>query len=134
MWYNNFMDAFTASGMSRHTLADRSNLPYDTVKRIVSGKTLYPTIDTLDRLAGALGKTLGDLLANTRTVVGDQTAAELHEELQAVTAERDLALAELALLKEKVNNLSTERDLLNLKLMHKDELLAVHAFYNKKEN
>ena len=138
MWYKNFMDAFEESGLSRHELADKANLPYDTVKRIVSGKTLNPTIDTLDRLSEALGKTLGDLLANTRTVVGDKTLEELQEHLTALAtehaktvAERDIALAELTVQKDKVKTLAYEVEILNMKIAHKDELLAVHNFYNK---
>ena len=138
MWYKNFMDAFEESGLSRHELADKANLPYDTVKRIVSGKTLNPTIDTLYRLSEALGKTLGDLLANTRTVVGDKTMEELQEYLTALAtehaktvAERDIALAELTVQKDKVKTLAYEVEILNMKIAHKDELLAVHNFYNK---
>lgn len=141
MWYKNFMEAFEeykSNGGNRHTLADGANLPYDTVKRIVSGKTENPTLDTLDRLATAMNKTLGDIVAGTRTVVGDKTMVELRDEITAlnleketIIAERDMALAEAAILKEKSITQEKEIELLKIQILHKEELLSVHNAYLK---
>ena len=138
MWYKNFMEIYTAWGGNRHTLAEKSNLPYDTVKRIVSGKTENPTLDTLDRLAVAMGKEIGDIVAGTRTVVGDKTMEELRNEITALSseketikAERDLLSAENALLKEKSITQEKEIELLKLQVLNKEELLSVHNAYLK---
>ena len=93
MWYNNLLEIFNTSGLNKQQLAEKSNLPYDTVKRVLSGKTPNPTLDTLDRLATALDCTLGDILAGTRAVIGDKTLAEVQERLDTVIAEKYLIFA-----------------------------------------
>ena len=131
--------------MSTKQLAERSNLPEKTVTRILSGKTSNPYIDTLDRLAIALGHTIGDILAGTKAVVGDSSLSVLQENVDCITAEketveveRDLLSAENDTLKaendnlnDQVKTLNSKIDLLEMKLAHKDELLAVHNLYNK---
>ena len=136
MWHENFMRIFEASGMDKKTLAEKSNLPYDTVKRIASYKTQNPTIDTLDRLAEALGCTLGDLLANTRTVVGTSTLAELQNQVnvlflekEELTNARDLLQSNCDILQDKVMVQEKEIELLRLQLRYKEEMIAVHASY-----
>ena len=138
MWLDNLKEFKKEANMSTKQLAERSNLPEKTVARILSGKTANPYIDTLDRLAAALNCTIGDILAGTKAVVGDSSLSELHETVTAVTAEKDvveaekdLILAENAILKDKVNALTAENDLLKTQLAHKEELLAVHNYYNK---
>lgn len=118
---------------TRHDLAEKSNLPYDTVKRIVSGKTLNPTIDTLDRIANAMGCSVLDILTDTRTVVGTKTMVELQEEIDALKkdietlkAEKELALASNAILTDENKTLNQKIELLNMQNMYKDEIIALH--------
>lgn len=138
MWLDNLKEFKKEANMSTKQLAERSNLPEKTVARILSGKTANPYIDTLDRLAAALNCTIGDILAGTKAVVGDSSLSELHETVTAVTAEKDvveaekdLIVAENTILKDKVNALTAENELLKTQLAHKEELLAVHNYYNK---
>jgi transcriptional regulator with XRE-family HTH domain len=131
MWLDNLKELKKEKGLSTKQLAERSNLPEKTVTRILSGKTANPYIDTLDRLAVALGCNIGDILAGTKVVVGDENLAQLTAQLEATIAERDLVIAENTILKDKVSALSAENELLNMKLMHKEELLALHNYYNK---
>ena len=141
MWLDNLKELKKEKGMSAKQLAELSNLPEKTVTRILSGRTANPYIDTLDRLCTALNCSIGDILADTRAVVGDASLKTLQEQIDALTAdnetlaaERDLVVAEINVLKDKIKALTSENDLLNMKLMHKDELLALHAFYNSKQN
>ena len=131
MWLDNLKELKKEKNLSTKQLAEKSNLPEKTVTRILAGKTANPYMDTLDRLAVALGCTIGDILAGTKVVVGDETLAQLTTQLEATIAERDLVIAENAILKDKVSALSAENELLNMKLMHKEELLALHNYYNK---
>ena len=138
MWYNNFIEIFEAWGGGRHALADKANLPYDTVKRIVSGKTENPTLDTLDRLAEAMGKTLGDIVAGTSTRAGTKTTEELQNQINdmsieraSIVAERDLLLAKNAILEAERSALEKEIELLKLQVLHKDEMLSLHNAYLK---
>ena len=131
MWLDNLKELKKEKNLSTKQLAEKSNLPEKTVTRILAGKTANPYMDTLDRLAVALGCTIGDILAGTKVVVGDENLAQLTTQLEATIAERDLVIAENAILKDKVSALSAENELLNMKLMHKEELLALHNYYNK---
>lgn len=131
MWLDNLKELKKEKNLSTKQLAEKSNLPEKTVTRILAGKTANPYMDTLDRLAVALDCTIGDILAGTKVVVGDENLAQLTTQLEATIAERDLVIAENAILKDKVSALSAENELLNMKLMHKEELLALHNYYNK---
>lgn len=52
-------------GLTTKELADRANLPVDTINKIRSGATRSPNTDTILRLAGALGVTTDELLGNS---------------------------------------------------------------------
>jgi transcriptional regulator with XRE-family HTH domain len=136
MWLDNLKELKKEKNMSTKQLAERANLPEKTVIRILSGKTLNPYLDTLDRLAIGLECTIGDILAGTNAVIGTANLSMLQETLSAVTTERDsaiaardLASAENAILQDKVNTQEKEIELLKLQLLHKDELISVHKSY-----
>lgn len=137
-WLDNLKRIKQEKNLTTPQLASLSGLPEKTITRILKGTTMNPYLDTLDRLAVALGCSLGDLLADTGVVIGSSTLPALQTKLdeitaekEAITAERNLAVAEINVLKEKINALTSENELLKLKLLHKEELLAVHNFYNK---
>lgn len=50
------------SGMTTAQLAEKANLPIDTINKIRSGTTRNPNADTISRLAAALGVSAGILL------------------------------------------------------------------------
>jgi transcriptional regulator with XRE-family HTH domain len=138
MWLDNLKKIKQEKNLSTPQLAEKANLPEKTVSRILKGTTANPYLDTLDRLAHALDCSIGDLLADTGVVIGNASLTKLQADLDGVTAEketiaaeRDLAVAEINIMKEKINALTAENELLKLKLLHKEELLAVHTFYNK---
>lgn len=132
MWLDNLKEAKARTNMSCSQIAEATNLPERTISRIFSGKTPNPWIDTIHRISTALGVSLDEILANTKTVVGDQSLATLQSDIEVVTAERDLALAEKAILEDKVKTLTAELELLKMQLLHKDELLALHDYYRAK--
>jgi transcriptional regulator with XRE-family HTH domain len=131
MWLDNIKALKKEKGMSVKQISEKTNLPERTVNRIFSGETENPYVDTLHRIVTVLGGSLDDILADTKMVVGDKNLATLQENVDTVTAERDLIIAENAMLKEKVTALTSENELLKMQLMHKDELLALHNYYNK---
>lgn len=51
-------------GLTTAELAERANLPVDTINKIRSGTTRNPNTDTVLRLAAALGVTTDELLGN----------------------------------------------------------------------
>ena len=136
MWQENLLRLVEESGLTKHEIAERGNIPYDTVKRIIKGKTDNPTVETLISLARGLGCTVDDICVGTGAVIGTQRLVELQKMVDALTleketliAEKDLIVAESTILKDKVATLTAEIDLLKMQLMHKEELLAVHNYY-----
>ncbi len=131
MWLDNIKELKKKTGLSTKQIADKTNLPERTVVRIFSGDTDNPYVDTLHRIVTALGGSLDDILADTKVVVGTESLVELQENVDVVSAEKDLLLAENKILQDKVTALTSELELTKMKLMHKEELLALHNYYNK---
>ena len=131
MWLENLKELKRATGMSSKQIAEKTNLPERTVSRIFSGDTDNPYVDTLHRIVIVLGGSLDDILADTKVVVGEKNLVTLQEDIEAITAERDLAIAENAILKDKVAALTAENEMLKMEIRHKDEIIALHNYYNK---
>ena len=129
MWLENLKELKKATGMSAKQIADKTHLPERTVIRIFSGDTDNPYVDTLHRIVAVLGGSLDDILADTKVVVATESLIEVKENANVVEAERDLILVENEMLKTKVGALTTENELLNRELAHRDELLALHNYY-----
>ena len=131
MWLENLKELKRATGMSSKQIAEKTNLPERTVSRIFSGDTDNPYVDTLHRIVTVLGGSLDDILADTKVVVGEKNLITLQEDVETITAERDLAIAENAILKDKVAAIAAENEMLKMEMRHKDEIIALHNYYNK---
>ena len=131
MWLDNLKELKKKTGMSAKQIADKTKLPERTVNRIFSGATDNPYVDTLHRIVTVLGGSLDDILADTKVVVATESLVEVKENVEVVTAERDLITAENAILKDKVATLTAENDMLKMQLKHKEEIIALHNYYNK---
>lgn len=134
MWLDNLKELKAAKGMTAKQIAEVSGLPERTVKRVLSGDTDNPYIDTLHRIVIALGGSLDGILADTKAVVGTQELAVLQEEVTRLQDELNIAVAENAILKSKSDTLATENELLRMKLEHKEEIIALHNYYIKQRN
>ena len=131
MWLDNLKELKKKSGMSSKQIAERTFLPERTICRIFNGETSNPTITTLIPIIKFLGGSISEIFADTKAIVGDKTLANLQEDNDVISAERDALITENKILAEKVNVLSKELELTNLKLMYTEKLLATHDFYNK---
>lgn len=138
MWLDKLKELKKEKGMSVKQIAERTNLPERTVNRVFSGDTDNPYVDTLHRIVSALGGSLDDILTDSKVVVGGtdlKTLQEDNDTLQAtiekLTAENALLSAENKILSDQVTNLTAEKDILRLKLDHKEEIIALHNYYNK---
>lgn len=138
MWLDNLKELKKAKGLSCKQISELANLPERTVSRIFSGDTPNPYVDTLYRITVILDGSLDDVLADSKTVVGNMNLAtlqakndELRAELDIIKAEFDIIKAENSVLKDKINALSSENDLLRMKLEHKEEIISLHNYYNK---
>ena len=127
----NLKDLKKETGMTVKQIAEKTNLPERTVSRIFSGETDNPYVDTLHRIVTVLGSSLDGIFADTKLVVGEENLAALQTDIDRLTNELTLANAELAVMRDKVCNLTAENEILRLKLEHKEELLALHNYYMK---
>lgn len=131
MWLDNLKELKKKTGMTAKQIADKTKLPERTVNRIFSGDTDHPYVDTLHTIVTALGGSLNDIFADTKVVVATDEIVDIKEAVDVVEAERDLILVENDMLKAKNAALATEIELLKKELQHKEELLALHNYYNK---
>lgn len=129
MWLDNLKDLKKQTGMSSKTIAERTGLPERTVARIFSGDTDNPYMDTLHRIVTVLGGSLDEIFADTKAVIATETLVEAKETANVLEAQRDLIVAENEMLKTKVSALTAEIDLISKELQHKEELLALHKYY-----
>ena len=138
MWIENLKELKKKSNLSSKQIAERTKLPERTVVRIFAGETDHPRIDTLYNIVTALGGTLNDIFADTNVIVATEKLVEIKDSVDVVEAEKNIVvaenntlIAENANLKDQIKTLTAKIELLELKLAHKDELLAVHNLYNK---
>jgi transcriptional regulator with XRE-family HTH domain len=129
MWLDNLRELKKTKGMTSKQIADATKIPESTIKRIFSGDTDNPYVDTIRRIADALDITLDQLFAETKVVLATETLVEVKENANIVEAERDLIITENEMLKTKNTALTTEIELLKRELAHKEELLALHKYY-----
>ena len=129
MWLDNLKELKKQTKMSSKQIAEMTNLPERTVIRIFSGDTDNPYVDTLHRIVTVLGGSLDDILADTKVVVATESLVEVKESANAIEAERNLIAVENEMLKAKVAALTAENELLAKELKHKEELLALHKYY-----
>lgn len=143
MWLDNLKELKKEKGMSSKQIAEKTNLPERTVIRIFAGDTDNPYVDTLRRIVAVLGGSLDDLFAESKIVVASQdlVAAQeevnrlnqelerLNQEIERLNTEIALWTTENTIIKDKNVTLSSEVDLLRLKLEHKEEIIALHNYY-----
>ena len=134
MWLDRLKELKKEKGMSSKQIAEVTNLPERTVKRIFSGDTDNPYVDTLHRIVTVLGGSLDSILADTKVVVGGSDLITLQAEVDRLTGELAIASAELAVMKDKVAVLTAENDILRLKMEHKEEIIALHNYYIKQKS
>jgi transcriptional regulator with XRE-family HTH domain len=131
MWLDNLKELKKAKGMTSKQIANATKIPESTIKRIFSGDTDNPYVDTIRRIAIALDSSLDEIFAETKFVVATETLAEVKENAEVLEAEKDLVIAELEMLRAKTTAQEAEILLLKEKLHHKDELLAVYNYFTK---
>ena len=126
MYRDRLLELKKKKGITTKEWSEISGVSVDTIKRITSAEHIdkeSPRVNTLDDLCKALGVDLWEIF-----YTGDESFFSLVDELTRVRAERDNAIAENALLKEKVDALRDKVDSL------KDEVISIHNYYIKKGN
>ena len=124
MWLDKLKDLKKRSGMSTKTIAEKTNMSERTITRIFSGETYAPGIDKLRDIVYAMGGSLDDILDESDFRVPTPEAQALKSTINDLTAEN-------VRLKDEIVTLKVELDRLRLTLEHKEEIIALHNYYNK---
>lgn len=143
MWLDKIIEAKQTAKISTKTMSERtaSNIPVDTITRILTKKTKTPRIDTVLELGEAVGLSASELFAETTAVVSDSNTAAMQAEIDALKTEADALRTESDFLRAEIERLTAENLLLkekNEKLRDKndtlkDEIIATHRHYIKLE-
>ena len=131
MWLDNLKELKKAKGMTSKQIADATKIPESTIKRIFAGETADPYVTTIHRIVIALGGSLDQILADTNAVLSTDNIVTVKENANVAEAERDLYIAENAILKDKVAALTAEVEMLKRENMHLEEIIAIHNYYRK---
>lgn len=131
MWLDNLKELKKAKAMTSKQIAEITKIPESTIKRIFSGETADPYVTTIHRIVIALGGSLDNIFADTNAVLSTESLVAVKENAAVVEAERDLVTAENAILQGKVDTLTAENEMLKMEIRHKDEIIALHNYYNK---
>lgn len=131
MWLDNLIELKKKAGKSCKQIADGTFMPERTVTRIFHGETDNPSITTLIPIINFLGGSFDEIFTDTKAIIGDKTLATLQADVDVIMAERDALVAENKILSDKAAVQAKEIELLNLKLMYTEKLLATHDYYTK---
>lgn len=136
MWREKIIEAKKANNITTKMMSEKVRLPEQTITRILTGKTATPRIDTVLDLGASVGLSTWELFSNTTSVLVDKSLLTLQEELDQSKAALSALQSEYASLSEELTKLKldyvklqAENNLLNVKLEHKDEILALHDYY-----
>lgn len=138
MWLENLRELKEKTGMTSKQIADSQRVSEKSVKRVFSGEAKNPGVDLVRKIIDAMGGSWHDIFAESGAVIGSQDLATLQAEANKLTEENailaqnlNIANIDLSVQKDKVAALETEVELLKMKLMHKEEIIAIHNYYNK---
>ena len=135
MWLDKIIEAKEAKGITTKQMAEKiKTLPEETIRRILSGKTKTPRVDTVLDLGASVGLSSHEIFEESTAYVGGESFKALQAELDTLKNERESIIAENKSLKEEVASLSHENDILKIKLELKEEIISTHKYYIKKLN
>ena len=119
--------------LSTRTMSDTSqlHLPEETIRRVLSGKTADPGINTVLDLAESVGLKPYEAFMDATLATEFKAFLELKSRSKETEAERIRIIAENESLKATNVGLVDRIRVLEIQLSHKDEIIALHNHYNK---
>ena len=137
-WLINLIEIYNRVGKSFKQIAEEQLLAEKSVSNVFLLKSKNPGVDLIRRILASLGAQWREIFGETGAVIGGQDMATLQNQVDTLTeenttlkAEKDLAVAELEILRNKSALQESEIGLLKERLQHKEELLAIHNYYIK---
>lgn len=116
----------TAKSMSERS---RMHIPEETISRVLSGKTPDPGVSTVIDLGETVSLAPYEIFMDSTLAAEFRTFLELKSKSEETEAERVRIIAENESLKIINATLSQKIETLEIKLAHKEELLALHKCY-----
>ena len=118
--------------LSARTISDMSqlHLPEETISRVLSGKTADPGIKTVFDLAESVGLKPYEVFMDATLAAEFKAFLELKSSSEETEAERIRIIAENENLKATNAGLVDRIRVLEMKLEHKEEIIALHNYYN----
>lgn len=118
---------------SARTMADMSrlHLPEETISRVLSGKTADPGISTVLDIAETVGLKPYEAFMDATLAAEFKAFLELKSRSDETEAERIRIIAENENLKATNAGLVDRIRVLEMQLSHKEEIIALHNYYNK---
>ena len=119
--------------LSAKTMADTSrlHLTEETISRVLSGKTADPSISTVLDLAEAVGLKPHEIFMDATLATEFKAFLDLKSISEETEAERIRIIAENENLKATNAGLVDRIRVLEMQLSHKEEIIALHNYYNK---
>lgn len=113
------------------SMSERSKLrlPEETISRVLSGKTADPGVSTVIDLGETVGLAAYEIFMDSTLSSEFRAFLELKSKSEETEAERIRIIAENETLKTINATLSQKIEILEMKLAHKEELIALHNFY-----
>ena len=140
MWREKILEAKKEKNITTKMMSEAVRLPEQTIKRILTGKTEAPRIDTVLDIGAAVGLTPEELFSESTSVLGDKSFVEMEEELNMIKHELETLQARyvslsVELTDQKMKNVSlqAEIDILKIKLEHKEEIIEINNYYRGKK-
>lgn len=130
-WLINLDEHRVKANMSINEVAEKSGVSEKSVRRLFAGEGKNPGVEPTRRIIRAIGCTINEIFEESGAVIGGQDLVTLQAKVDELNAQILMIQAENNVLKSKADALSSENDMLRLKLEHKEELLALHNYYNK---
>lgn len=120
-------------GVSAKTMSERSklHLPEETISRFLSGKTADPGLSTALDIADTVGLAPYEAFMDANLAAEFKAFLELKLKSEETEAERIRIVAENDSLKTINAALTDKIAILEMTLAHKEEIIALHNYYNK---
>lgn len=122
------------ASMSPKQIAEMIDESDRLVYRIFAGEAKNPSVNVVRKIIRAVGASVSEIFEESGAVIGGQDIVTLQANFDSLAAELSILQAENAVLKGKADTLSAENDMLRLKLEHKEEIIALHNYYNSVMN
>ena len=118
--------------LSSKTMSDTSHLhlPEETIRRVLSGKTSDPGIYTVLDLAESVGLKPYEVFMDATLAAEFKAFLGLKSRSEETEADRIRIIAENENLKATNSGLVDRIRVLEMQLSHKDEIIALHNYYN----